>query len=85
MRLSAIAFATAAALSAGCAYTPEYYDNHAQVDANPMCMARSDRPSPPGHAGDAPVLKECMRETGVRYERKREPVDLRRKKEEDDD
>lgn len=83
MRLSVIVFAAAAVLSAGCAYTPEYYDNSAQVDANPLCATRPNRPNQPLQAGDPPIPAECVRDSGVRYERKGQPVDFRRKTEED--
>lgn len=75
MRIPAMTACAAALLLAGCAGTTEYYDTNAAVDANPMCTSRPDRPG-------EPVSRDCERITGgqISSERRSEPVDFRKRK-----
>lgn len=74
MRLALALCATAFVL-AGCAGTTEYLDTNAAVDANPMCVSRSDRPG-------EPVSRDCERrsEGSISTKRESQPVDFRKRK-----
>lgn len=70
-----------AALLAGCASQPEYYDTNAAVDMNPLCASRPDNPN-------EPVSKDCERASGVRWsqdDKRSEPLDLSGAKKKKDD
>ena len=54
----------------------EVRDTNAAVDADPLCASQPNQPNEPTGA-------RCERRTEVKFERKREPLDLRGESRED--
>lgn len=54
----------------------EVRDTNAAVDADPLCASQPNQPNEPAGA-------RCERRTDVKFERKREPLDLSGKSRED--
>jgi hypothetical protein len=55
----------------------EVRDTNAAVDADPLCASQPNQPNEPTGA-------RCKRRTEVKFERKREPLDLSGKSDSDD-